>query len=193
MFSKFFLHFKNNTSLKINTSEVFIDLEFPILHIQEINNVFIIEANGKYKKVDVGFQLEIENTWEKELLKDSSENYLYWGNGFLVNSGQNYENFVTLLANLYCVEKIKIQTQKLPVLIAGLLNDPSYLLTNTTQMKIFFNSESKNDELHSEVFLNIDCNLKTIQFNEKDCAYRLALIKVLSGTNKWYTAHIINM
>jgi hypothetical protein len=156
-------------------------LDLTISELIKKDNSFIINVNNKLEKHDIGFNIEIKNNWTKELLEDGSENCVYWGKGYFINTGETYANFLTALAIFYNVEEINNNAVKIPIKIAGLIKNPSLLLTDFIKTKIFFNSE--NESLYAEAFLNIDYKTKLIQFNEKAHEYRVNIIKALSGMN----------
>ena len=62
--------------------------------------------------------------------------------------------------------------------MVGLASNPEQLEVSPCRMKFFFNPDGE-EELYSEVFINIDLSEKRLEFNEKDNAYRAPLLRSL--------------
>jgi hypothetical protein len=62
--------------------------------------------------------------------------------------------------------------------VVGLACNPEQLEVSPCKMKFFFNPDGDED-LYSEVFINIDLAAKKLEFNEKDNDYRAPLLRSL--------------
>jgi len=164
-----------------NNGEDWVDLSLNIDNFEKKRNgTMIITVNSTYKDKNIGFQLEILPVWNVKKM-DNSEQQFYWGKGHFKNTGDNTDYFISELAKLYKVNSKKIIAKNIPVELVGLLNDPRKIESEPIKMKFFFNSNSENESLYSEVFINTDLSKNILEFHEKDQSYRQAIINSLTG------------
>jgi len=165
----------------VNTEEGFVDVDLRISSlVKSPDGSFTIDVKSKVGKTPVAFRIVISNIWKKNPI-EKTDDFWYWGKGRFVSLGKETENFIEVMAQLYNVPGSRLQKTEIDFVAVGLANDPSMLDVKATKMKVFFNSESDNQDLYSEVFVNIDPVKKILEFHEKDQDYREPLVRSLAG------------
>jgi hypothetical protein len=159
----------------------FVDIDFYIsaYDLREDGSI-LVSVRNQLTNLHVEFSILFDCEWESKDIPDSNVPF-YWGNATFVNVGENSENFLKGLANLYGIPVYPCTSRKISARVVGLGNDPKEMATKDTNMKFFFNSDSEDDGLYSEVFVNVNISKRWLQFHEKDAEYREPLIRSLCG------------
>lgn len=177
----FFSCFNNIPKLIIDKSEGWSDLVLSLNQLEKKNDgSFLLKIKNRYKNDNIGFNLKIDSSF-KTSKPEGFDTPIYWGTGEFINIGKETEKFIMLLADLYNVKVKKIMSHSIPVAFVALEGNPNNILNESLKMKFFFNADSENDDLYSEIYINTDISNKFIYFNEKDVEYRLSLINSLCG------------
>lgn len=160
---------------KVTREGGFVDIELPIVGGDKSNNGRVsFDARGLVEGLVVGFVLDLDPEWKGEALPGTDRS-IGWGSGTLQRWGEDSDRFVTLLARLYALpEPSKPMLQKIRVTVVDFRADPP---DEWRKFKLFFAPESEDG---AEVFINIGHKSGTLQFNEKDVAYRQALLRALT-------------
>lgn len=161
------------------TEEGFVDID---LHVASYNankdGPFRIRVANTFQGKAVGFLVQIDKKWTAKKMENVKKP-LFWGTGQLIFDGEATVAFVEMLSGLYGVSLPTIVGQQVDFDAVGLFNDPRKLATREVKMKLFFNSENQN--LYSEVYLNVNLSEKTLELHEKDQDYRQPLVRSLCG------------
>lgn len=164
---------------KVSKEEGFVDIDLHIVsHTANKDGSFLIKVANKLEGSEVGFKILLDNKWKPKKIANSKSSF-FWGTGKFISTGKPTENFVEVLATLYGISVPDFSMNQVNIEIVGLANDPRKLATRDTKMKIFLNSN--NQELYSEVFINVNLAENTLEFHEKDEEYRQPLIRSLCG------------
>ncbi len=159
----------------------FLDIDFFInSHSVNKDGSFLVNVSNLLKGEQAGFAIYLGSKWASKKIENSREAF-YWGNGRFINTGKNTDKFIEILSRLYGTSLPSINQKEIEVVIVGLANDPRKFATREVKMKFFFNSDSDNQELYSEIFVNINLAEQTLEFHEKDPEYRQPLIRSLCG------------
>lgn len=136
-------------------------------------------VKNKLREQRVGFVFELSPHWKAQPT-ENSDLVFYWGNANILSVGAESDAFINQVANLYGItgaaNKFKI---KIPAQVVGLANDPRKMDSMPIKMKFFFNPDA-DENLYSEVFINIDLKKKVLEFNEKDTEYRRPLVRSMA-------------
>ncbi len=172
---------KQYPEAKFTTEEGFVDITFPISQVEQLpSGVRRFHVRGNLQKKDAGFIIELDSQWDPQKIEGHDVASFYWGKGAFCRSGEETDNFIRILAERYGLPPtISISQQRIDTKIVGLLTNPKNIDSERITMKFFFNSDADED-LYSEVFINIDLQNKTLEFNEKDEGYREPLINSLT-------------
>ena len=174
----------NNDTIKlvnmvVDTSEGFCDVSLQIISDSKESNSHIFIVKGLYKKQPIGIQVEINSTAEAGIVNNAINNKAVISNGLKLTSiGKESDNFVHAIADLYKFPTAK-GFSKAPITgsifnlneFEGNMDEKKYY-----KFKVFF--EENNEELYSEMYININQINRQIDFHEKDIEYRKPLIKV---------------
>lgn len=171
---------KDYPQVLVGQEEGFVDLTFQISQkyfgrggIQE----FLVKGNIDGARV--GFSIELLPDWRPQNVEGIDKAF-YWGEAYFKSSGQDSEEFLKSLAGLYGAALSEFEVQdKVFARVVGLACNPGQLKSTPCKMKFFFNPEDEGG-LYSEVFINIDLEANTLEFNEKDNGYRAPLLRSLS-------------
>lgn len=143
---------------------------------------YIYVAKGFYNKKTVGLQVEVMNNIGAGIT-DGTINAKkgFYANGVHITSlGIESDSFVKALAGLYGLSTnrsfsdrpIYVSVFSLNEIDADLAKDDYYMF------KLFF--EDNNEDLYSEIFMNVNTKSGEIEFFEKDPEFREQLIRVLT-------------
>jgi hypothetical protein len=161
--------------VQLLAEEGFVDLQFQISKVN--NSTFTVKGTLSEKKV--GFSVQLLPDWKAQDV-EGLDTHFYWGAGKFISTGRDTKNFLVALADLYGfnIEDIEV-TSSVTTDIVSLSGNPKDIMNTPCKMKFFFGPDA--EEYYSEIFINIDAQLKTLEFNEKDIDYRAPLIKSLLG------------
>ncbi len=176
----------NNSYLPIDSrleeSNGFIDLDFSLLRYKKDDNLIqTFIAKGCYGNALLGFKIELLSEWrETEIANIPS----YRSRLSLQSIGDESDRFVQTLAKLYQLElaspKMLPHIQFTAITLGG---NPMKLGEGGVRIKIFFEPPDETpdyEERYAEHFLNIDLQRNAVYFNEKDQAYREAILNALT-------------
>lgn len=144
----------------------------------DISHIYI--AKGLYKNKTVGLQIEVSSKIGAGIIDGKPDGKA----GFVANAvqlksiGQESDELVKALAELYKQPTNKSFTKQTISATAFSLNEKSVNLDKNDyyKLKLFFAEDDEN--LYSEIFLNINTDKREIEIHEKDEEYREPIIKV---------------
>jgi len=165
---------------KVIQEEGFVDFTLPLTEFtKQKSGEMSLETRADLNGTKVGFKVEFLAKWEPQQIEETDD-YLYWGNAKFISLGKDTDNFINHLAKLYGLGKVKEKALKsIDIQVVGIVCNPQDMDKEPTRMKLFFNPSGEED-LYSEVFLNVDKENGILCFNEKDNDYRAPLIKSLT-------------
>ena len=166
---------------RIDTAEGWSDIFLKITSDVKTSTTHVYEAKGLHKGKLVGLRCEVRSDIKAGLGKRKPTQAGFVSHGVVLGSlGEESDELIKALAELY--------GQPAPVAFAqGRITTTAFSLNEIPvdldgkalyKLKLFF--AENNEELYSELFLNIDTEKREIELAEKDESYREALIKVLS-------------
>jgi hypothetical protein len=165
---------------RIDPEEGWIDIFLKITEDTKTDTSHIYIAKGLYKNKTVGLQIEISSKIGAGIVDGKPDGKA----GFVANAvqfksiGQESDEFVKALAELYDQPTNKGFTKQTISTTAFSLNEKSFNLDKNDyyKLKLFFAEDDEN--LYSEIFLNINTEKREIEIHEKDEEYREPIIKV---------------
>jgi hypothetical protein len=177
---KVFSSEKDYPPVLVGQEEGFVDLAFQISQkhfrksgIQE----FLVKGNLNGSRV--GFSIRLLSEWRPQSIEGIDEVF-YWGGAYFESIGQDSWGFLNSLAGLYGTPLSGFEAHdRVFARVVGLACNPGKLKSTPCKMKFFFNPEDAGG-LYSEVFIKIDLEANTLEFNEKDNEYRAPLLRSLS-------------
>jgi len=139
-------------------------------------------AKGLYKGTIVGLQITVKSNIEPGIINGQIDGK----SGFISDAvtlksiGKESDEFIKALSELYKVTSSNNFTKKEIRTTAFSLNEKLVDLDkpDNYKLKLFF--EEDDEDLYSELFLNINTEKKEIEILEKDEEYRAAILKVLT-------------
>ena len=158
------------------------DIYLNIINETKTEHTHIYLAKGLYKNEIVGLKFTINSEINAGIIKGKIDS----NTGFVSNAvqlqsiGKESDNFIKALSELYHQTRHDKFTKNIINATAFSLNEKKVDLDKKDRYKLKLFFEEDNEELYSEIYLNIDINLRKIQLREKDWEYRTAIIKVLS-------------
>lgn len=163
----------------VGEEDGFVDLAFTIHSVNKLDSGSLeITAQGNLQGEKVGFSIELLPTWNPQTVEGIDEAF-YWGEAFFKSTGSESAAFIKSLARLYGATLSDFSVpDKVYAQVVGLACNPEHILNAPCKMKFFFNPDGE-EELYSEVFINIDLDAKQLEFNEKDNDYRAPLLRSL--------------
>jgi hypothetical protein len=170
---------KDYPEVVVSEEEGFVDLAFTISNAKKLDTgAFEVAVKGHLKGDKVGFAIELLPSWNRQAVEGIDDAF-YWGEAFFKSSGSESEAFIKSLAGLYGATVSNASVPgKVYAQVVGLACNPEQLEVSPCKMKFFFNPDGE-EELYSEVFINIDLTAKKLEFNEKDNDYRAPLLRSL--------------
>jgi hypothetical protein len=167
---------------RIDPTEGWIDIFLKITEDTKTDSSHIYIVKGLYKNKIVGLKIEVSSNIGAGIVNDELDGE----NGFVSNAvrlnsiGQESDEFVKALAELYGQSTSKNFSSQTISATAFSLNEKKVNLDKNDyyKLKLFF--EEDNEDLYSEVYLNINTNTnkKEIEIHEKDEEYRKPIIEV---------------
>jgi hypothetical protein len=161
----------------------FIDISLLITDKRQEDGYIVYTAQTQYNDTAIGLQIAVKNNMPNGIVYGQIDAE----NGFIRDAmrfssiGTESDAFIATLSELY----------KQPVAATFNPNNVSCTVFSMNaepvdldrpfyyQFKAFF--EEDNDELYSELYVNINTVDNTIELSEKDVEYRPALVKIFSG------------
>ena len=165
---------------RLDQAEGWSDIFLKITSDVKTNTSHIYVAKGLYNGKTVGLQVEVSSNIRAGIVNgeiDGKSGFAY--NAVQLKSlGQESDELVKALAELYKQATDKGFTkQTVSATVFSLNEKPVNLDKNDYyKLKLFF--EENNENLYSEVFLNINTEKREIEIHEKDEDYREPIIKV---------------
>lgn len=165
---------------RIDPEEGWSDIFLKITEDIKTDTSHIYIAKGLYKNKTVGLQIEINSKIGAGIIDGKPDGKA----GFVANAvrlksiGQESDELVKALAELYKQPTDKGFTKQTISATAFSLNEKAVNLDKSDhyKLKLFFAEEDEN--LYSEIFLNINTDRREIEIHEKDEGYREPIIKV---------------
>ena len=170
---------KDYPEVVVGEEDGFVDLSFTISSSKKLESgSHEVAVKGKLKGEKVGFVIELLPSWNPQAVEGIDDAF-YWGEAFFKSTGSESEAFIKSLATLYGANVNNASVpDKVYAQVVGLACNPEKLEVTPCKMKFFFNPDGEED-LYSEVFINIDFAAKKLEFNEKDNDYRAPLLRSL--------------
>ena len=160
----------------------FTDFVFFISHVQSNQYGAIIQASALDGKTDVGFELEVPNSWRDTTAGPKNELHLHQGAIGMLSDGVSSDALISTMQRAYGQpEKAASFAKTVHATAISLSGDPAKVLTEVCQIKLFFGEDTGKDAPYAEVFLDIDVKNKVVLLKEKDPEYRADLLKFLTG------------
>ena len=168
---------------RIDVEEGWKDIFLKITEDKRTDTSHIYIAKGLYKEEIVGLQIEISSKINAGIIGDKIDNK----NGFVLKGvrfksiGNESDKLVNALTELYDVPIEKSFTKQTISATVFSLNEKKVNLAKNDyyKLKLFF--EEDNEDLYSELYLNINTETQEIELHEKDEEYRWSIIKVLTN------------
>ena len=167
---------------RINAEEGWSDIFLKIIEDTKTDTAHIYIAKGLYNSKTVGLKIEVSSKIGAGIVDGKPNGKV----GFVANAvqlksiGQESDELVKAIAELYKQATDKGFTKQTISATAFSLNEKSVNLDKKDyyKLKLFFEEDDEN--LYSEIFLNINTDKREIEIHEKDEDYREPLIKVLT-------------
>lgn len=165
---------------RIDPKEGFVDIFLKITLDTKTDTSHIYIVKGLYKNKTVGLQIEVNSKIRAGIIDGEIDGK----NGFVLNGvqiksiGQESNELVKALSELYKQSTEKSFSKEIVSATAFSLNDKPINLDKSDyyKLKLFF--EENDENLYSEVYLNINTDKQEIEIHEKDQEYREPIIKV---------------
>lgn len=160
--------------------EGFVDLSFALDgRKQELGVGLRLVAIGLDGDRPVSFAIVIEPGWQ-DVKFEGLDIQTYQGRILIESLGEASDALVQAIDRLYGTQAGAQRMQRATRFTGiSLRGDPSHLDAGPAKIKLFFESETEGR--YAEVFLNIDSQAGSIEFNEKDMDYRRPIVLALSG------------
>jgi len=157
--------------------EGFADFDFPLTAAAQVDDGgWLISARGLLNKKTIGFDVRLGGEWKAQDVDDGALT-VFWGNGAIIRSGAESDDFCGLLQDKY---QLTGSSREMPdlveTMVVSLGTDPARITEGPLKMKMFVEPEGDESE-YAEFFLNVDLRGQVVQFHEKDNEYRENLIK----------------
>lgn len=164
----------------LGEDEDFIDISLSISKYETLKNGtkrFTVKNTLNGQKIS--FNLELLPDWDAKPIENMDAHF-YWGSATITSTGLESDAFIRQVARFYNIQDpVEKFRDSIPAQVVGLANDPADIESSPIKMKFFINPDADED-LYSEIFINIDLSTNTLEFNEKDPDYRLPLVRSLT-------------
>lgn len=165
---------------RLDLEEGWRDIFLKIVEDKKTDTSHIYIVKGLFKNKIVGLQIEVSSKIGAGIVDGKPDGKV----GFVSNAvklksiGQESDELIKALAELYQHPTDKLFSKHTISATAFSLNEKAVDLDKHDyyKLKLFFAEEDEN--LYSEVFLNINTGKREIEIHEKDQEYREPLIKV---------------
>lgn len=165
---------------RLDQAEGWSDIFLTITADTKTDTSHIYIAKGLYKGKTVGLQIEVNSKIGAGIVdgKLDSKSGLVTNAVKLQSIGQESDELVKALAELYKQPSdIGFTKQTIYATVFSLSDKPADLdKSDYYKLKLFF--EENDENLYSEIFLNINTEKREIEIYEKDEGYREPIIKV---------------
>lgn len=169
-----------NITARLDPEEGWQDIFLKITSDTKTDSSHIYIAKGLYFNKTVGVQIEVSSEIGAGIINGELEG----DSGFVSNAvqlksiGQESDELVKALAELYGFPTNKgFKKETISTTVFSLNETPVNLDKNGYyKLKLFFGEDDEN--LYSELYLNINTQKKEIEIHEKDEEYREPIIKV---------------
>ena len=163
--------------IKVVDEEGFADFDFPLASAAQVDDGgWLISARGLLNKRTIGFDVRLGGEWKAQDVDDGALT-VFWGNGALIRSGGESDDFCGLLQDKYQLAgSSRVMPDLVETMIVSFGTDPIRITEEPLKMKMFVEPEGDESE-YAEFFLNVDLRGQVVQFHEKDNEYRENLIK----------------
>ena len=164
---------------RLDVAEGWSDIFLYITADTKTDTTHIYIAKGLYKGKTVGLQIEVSSKIGAGIVGGQMDSKGMVAKGVRLKSiGQESDEFVKALADLYKFPTTKSFSKQIIAATTFSLNEKSADLDKKDfyKFKLFF--EEGDENLYSEIFLNINTDKREIEIHEKDESYREPIIKV---------------
>ncbi|WP_114792494.1 hypothetical protein U0035_01920 [Niabella yanshanensis] len=171
---------------RINPADGWNDVFLKIVKDQKTDSSHIYTVKGLYKEQVVGLQIEVNSSIGAGIVdgKPNVNSGTARQSVHIRSMGAESDAFVKALAEIYGRHTVNaFRLQPLSV-TAFSLNETPVNLDKSGYYKLKLFLEEYDEDLYSEVFLNINTEKKEIEINEKDWEYRRPIIEFLSDFGK---------
>mgnify|MGYP003575406996 CR=1 FL=1 len=168
---------------RINPEDGWNDIFLKIVKDQKTDSSHIYTVKGLYKEQTVGLQIEVNSSIGAGIVdgKPNVNSGIARQSVHIRSMGAESDAFVKALAELYGHPTLKTFRQQPLSVTAFSLNETPVNLDKDGYYKLKLFLEEYDEDLYSEVFLNINTEKKEIEINEKDWEYRKPIIELLSS------------
>jgi hypothetical protein len=163
--------------------EGFADLSFRLVDLRKGDGVYHLVAKGQRRGRVVGFAATLTGDWDAQPLERTESN-LYWGGVTMVSLGQESDEFLRALAEIYGIpERPAHMCATTEFAAVGLAADPREVVHRPVKLKLFFEPRDRraHEQGYAEVYLNVDPTQAVVELHEKDPDYRRPLIAALAS------------
>lgn len=165
---------------RIDHEEGWSDIFLKMVETKKTGRSHIYIAKGLYKNKTVGLQFEVNSNIGAGIVNGEIDGK----SGFVANAvqiksiGQESDKLIKALGELYQQQTNKSFTKQTISATAFSLNEKAVNLDKNDyyKLKLFFAEDDEN--LYSEIYLNINTDKQEIEIHEKDEEYRESIIKV---------------
>ena len=165
---------------RIDKEEGWIDVFLKITSEVKTDTSHIYVARGLFGNKIVGVQIEISSKIRAGIVNGQPDSRVGIARDAVQfkSLGQESDEFMKAIAELYKQTTDKGFTKQTISATAFSLNEMPVKLDKQDyyRLKLFF--EENNEDLYSELFLNINTKEREIELHEKDVDYRATLIKI---------------
>ncbi len=169
---------------RINPEDGWNDIFLKIVKDQKTDSSHIYTVKGLYKEQTVGLQIEVNSSIGAGIVdgKPNVNSGIARQSVHIRSMGAESDAFVKALAELYGHPTTKAFRQQPLSVTAFSLNETPVNLDKDGYYKLKLFLEEYDEDLYSEIFLNINTEKKEIEINEKDWEYRRPIIELLTIT-----------
>lgn len=169
--------------------EGFVDLGFNLANHERLaDGTQVFVARGLHKGSELSFRFRLPPTWKQGTLGNTGLT-TYQSTVMFESLGASSDCFVTALGELYGgtfqPTKMAPTISFTAISLGGVPTEPE---KGVVKIKLFFEPADESEEAYelyyAEHYLNVDMSARTVEFHEKDEAYRDAVLRALSGTKK---------
>lgn len=171
---------------RINPEDGWNDIFLKIVKDQKTDSSHIYTVKGLYKEQTVGLQIEVNSSIGAGIVdgKPNVNSGIARQSVHIRSMGAESDAFVKALAELYGHPTTKAFRQQPLSVTAFSLNETPVNLDKDGYYKLKLFLEEYDEDLYSEIFLNINTEKKEIEINEKDWEYRRPIIELLSNDDR---------
>ncbi len=167
---------------RIDPTDGWKDIFLKIVKDQKTDSSHIYTIKGLYKNQIVGLQIEVNSSIGAGIVngEPNTNTGIARQSVQFSSIGSESDAFIKALSEIYGQSTPKNFTPKTLSVTAFSLNDTPVNLDKSGYYKLKLFLEEYDEDLYSEIFLNINTEKKEIEINEKDWEYRRAIIELLT-------------